>query len=357
MREWVEYLTSDSGSTLAQLRRSNGREKPWRVRYFGVGNENWGCGGNMTAEYYADLYRRYATYVRNFSGNQIVKVANGPSGRDMPFMDTLIRRAHRHMQAVSMHYYVLPTADWSAKGPALGFPESEWFSVVRQSYEVEELIDDYVAILDEVDPEKKIALYVDEWGTWYDRAPDAKSALYQQNTVRDAVSAAIFLNTFHDYSDRIRMTNIAQVANVLQAMLLTDNAEMLLTPTYHVFEMYNVHQNAKAVPIEYLSPQYTLGGQSVDALSLTASLSSDGSLNLSMVNSSPNRPGVITCILNGFEGRDATGRVLTGPSMDSHNTFVNKTEVSPRSLEGIQLEDNQLTVTLPPKSVSTIVVR
>ena len=179
----------------------------------------------MTAEYYSDLYRRYATYVRNFSGNRITKVANGPSGRDVPFMETLVRNTHEHADAFSMHYYVLPGSDWSAKGAALNFPESEWFSVIQQTYQIEDLIKDYIAILDEVDPDKRLDLYVDEWGTWYDRAPDAPSALYQQNTIRDAVSAALFFHIFHDHADRITMGNIAQVVNVLQAMILTREIE------------------------------------------------------------------------------------------------------------------------------------
>ncbi len=354
MRQWVEYMTSDSNSTMAELRRANGRDKPWRVRYFGIGNENWGCGGNMTAEYYADLYRRYATYVRNFSGNRIVKIACGPSGRDVPWMDTVIREVQDHMHAISMHYYVLPTGDWSKKGAATGFQESEWFSVVRRSFAMEDLINEYEAILDEVDADKKLALYVDEWGTWYDAAPDSKSALFQQNTIRDAVSAAICLNIFHEHSDRIRMSNIAQVVNVLQAMILTDDKDMVLTPTYHVFEMYNVHQGAKHLPLKLAAPSYVLGDEQVPAVSLTASINEQGEVHVSIANTDPQREAELSFELKGMNAKTVTGRVLSGTAMDSRNDFGSPEVVTPASLNSISLRDQTVTVTVPSKSVSVL---
>ena len=376
MREWVEYMTSDSNSTLAQLRRRNGREKPWRVKYFGVGNENWGCGGNMTAEYYSNLYRRYSTYVRNFSGNDIVKVANGPSGRDVPFMDILVRNTHAHADAFSMHYYVLPSSDWKSKGAALGFPESQWFSVIQQTYEVEDLIEDYISILDKVDPEQRLDLLVDEWGTWYDRAADAKSALYQQNTIRDAVSAALFFHIFHEHGDRITMGNIAQVVNVLQAMILTRGDRMLLTPTYHVFEMYRVHQGARHIPLDFKSPTYSSSTaqppptnppksykqdarpdepwtRQVAAISATASVAKDGTTHVSLVNTSPTESLPVELSIEG-ESRTFRGRSLTANKLDAHNTFDKPDTVKPRPLTDWDAEGNILRLTLPPASVSVI---
>lgn len=356
MREWVEYMTSDSNSSLANLRRQHGRQQPWRVRYFGVGNENWGCGGNMSAQFYSDLYRRYATYVRDFSGNRVLKIASGPSGRDVPWMDTLIRNVFDQADAVSMHYYVLPTEDWDRKGPATGFSEADWFSVIRQSFAVEALIKDYEQILDEVDPERRVALYVDEWGTWYDKADDRASALYQQNTLRDAVSAAIFLNIFHDHADRIRMANIAQVVNVLQAMILTNEDSMVLTPTYHVFEMYRVHQGAKHIPIEYASPSYALEGKQVPSLSLTASVS-NGELNVSVVNSNPQQDLELELEVAGFQAAAASGRVLTAGSMDALNDFQNAERVCPAAIQNVSLQGNSLRLTVPAKSVSVVTLR
>ena len=370
MREWVEYMTSDSDSTLAELRRQNGRDKPWRVKFFGVGNENWGCGGNMTAEYYSNLYRRYQTYVRNFSGNKITKIANGPSGRDVPFMDTLVRSTHKHADAFSMHYYVLPTKDWDKKGNAIGFAESAWFSVVQQSYKVEDLITDYIAILDAVDPEGRLDLYVDEWGTWYDKANKDDTALYQQNTIRDAVSASLFLNIFHRHSDRITMGNIAQVANVLQAMVLTKEDRMLLTPTYHVFEMYKAHQGAKHIPLTVNSPSYqcdttapkevakpgTVGANQVAAISATASLAKDGSINISLVNTNPNDSHPVELSISGIAGRKVSGRTLAGEAMDAHNTFDQPDNVVPRATE-LKTNGDTIELTLPPGSVTTIEIR
>lgn len=377
MREWVEYMTSDSESTLARLRRKNGREKPWRVKYFGVGNENWGCGGNMTAEYYSNLYRRYATYVRNFSGNQITKVANGPSGRDVPFMDTLIRGAYEYADAFSMHYYVLPNTDWKKKGPALDFPESEWFSVMQQTHQVEHLIKDYIAILDEVDPEKRLDLYVDEWGTWYDRASDVPSALYQQNTIRDAVSAALFFHIFHDHADRITMANIAQIVNVLQAMILTREDRMLLTPTYHVFEMYKIHQGGRRIPLKLNSPAYTCESakpppaepsesykadaspseawtNGIDALSVSASVAKDESINISLVNTSPTESHSVEIKFAGSARKDIRGRLLHAKRMDAHNTFDQPDTVQPRPIQTLKSTGNTIQLTLPPASVSTL---
>ena len=377
MREWVEYMTSDSNSTLAQLRRKNGREKPWRIKYFGVGNENWGCGGNMTAGHYSNLYRQYATYVRNFSGNKITKVANGPSGRDVPFMDELVRKTHKHADAFSMHYYVLPNADWSKKGSALAFPESEWFSVMQQTYQVEDLIKDYIAILDKVDPDKRLDLYVDEWGTWYDRAPEAKQALYQQNTIRDAVSAALFFHIFHEHADRITMGNIAQVVNVLQAMILTREDKMLLTPTYHVFEMYKIHQGAKRIPLELKSPIYTCSTikappatpslkadaspdkkwtNQVAAISVSASLNADGTINVSLVNTSPTESHEIKISFSGKNVKDTRGRVLNAKRMDAHNTFEQPETVEPRPISDLSSAGNLIQLTVPPASVSTLTV-
>lgn len=380
MREWVEYMTSDSKSTLAELRRKNGREEPWRVKYFGVGNENWGCGGNMTAEYYSDLYRRYATYVRNFDDNRIVKVANGPSGRDVPFMNTLIGNAHEHADAFSMHYYVLPNADWSVKGPALEFPESEWFSVIQQTYQVEDLINDYIEILDRYDPDQRLDLYVDEWGTWYDRAPDAPSALYQQNTIRDAVSAALFFHIFHDHADRITMGNIAQVVNVLQAMILTSDDQVLLTPTYHVFEMYKMHQGAMHIPLRFKSPDYVCTtakappasppksfkadaspGKSwsnrLEAISASASLTSEGSINVSLVNSSPTESHSVELKFEGMSVARADGRVLHAASLDAHNTFQVPENVMPRPIPNLILDGDTVRLSLPPASVSAIIAK
>ena len=247
MREWIEYITFDGPSSLAELRKANGREKPWKLPYFGVGNESWGCGGNMRPEYYADLYRRYSTYVRNFSDNRIYKIACGASDFDFRWTEVLMREAGRFMDGLSLHYYTVP-GDWSNKGSATEFDEREWFVTMKKTLVMDDLITRHSSIMDYYDPEKRVGLIVDEWGTWYDVEPGTNPGfLYQQNTLRDALVAGINLNIFNNHCDRVHMANLAQTVNVLQAMILTEGERMVLTPTYHVFYMYKVHQKQPTV--------------------------------------------------------------------------------------------------------------
>src|SRR6478672_939193 len=239
MMEWMEYMTSDADTELANLRRRNGRDKPWRVPYVGVGNESWGCGGNMRPDYYADEYRRFSTFIKNYSGNRVTKIASGSNGEDYNWTEVLMSRATRNMDGLSMHYYTLPTGDWNKKGSATQFGEAEWRATLARTLRMEELVRKHSEIMDKYDPMKRVGLMVDEWGTWYDAEPGMPgSRLYQQNSLRDAVAAAINLNIFNQHADRVRMANIAQTVNVLQAVILTNGAKMILTPTYHVFEMF-----------------------------------------------------------------------------------------------------------------------
>jgi len=239
MAEWVEYITFAGKSEMADLRRQNGREEPWRLPFFGVGNENWGCGGHMRPEYYADLYRRYQTYVRHYSGNRVYKVACGPTG-DYRWTEVLMREAGRWMDGLSLHYYTLP-GTWEKKGSATQFDESEWFSTLRNALHMEELIRRHSAIMDRYDPQRRVGLIVDEWGTWYDVEPGTNPGfLYQQNTLRDALVAGIHLNIFNNHAERVKMANIAQTVNVLQAMILTDGPRMIVTPTYHVLRCTSI---------------------------------------------------------------------------------------------------------------------
>jgi len=253
MQQWVEYITFDGKSPMADLRRANGREEPWKLKYFGIGNENWGCGGNMRAEYYADLYKRYATYVRNFGDNVIYKIACGPSAGDYTWTEVVMREAGHLLNGLSLHYYTLPTNSWTgSKGSATEFGEEEWFKTLKHTLVMEELVTKHSIIMDKYDPEKKIGLIVDEWGAWYDVEPGTNPGfLYQQNTLRDALIAGINLNIFNNHCDRVQMANIAQLVNVLQAVILTEGDKMLLTPTYHVFNMYKVHQDADLLSVEF----------------------------------------------------------------------------------------------------------
>ena len=244
MMQWVEYMTSDADSPLANLRRQNGREKPWKLKYFGVGNESWGCGGTMTPEFYSDQFRRYNTFVKDYPGNpakKIYRIACGASDANYTWTDVLMNRAGKQMNGLSLHYYTLPTGNWQDKGSATEFDEARWHATLRRTLEMDNLIAKHSEIMDKYDPQKRVGLVVDEWGTWYDVEPGENPGfLYQQNTLRDAIVAAFNFHIFQRHADRVAMANIAQMINVLQAVILTDKEKMLLTPTYYVFEMFKV---------------------------------------------------------------------------------------------------------------------
>ena len=350
MMQWIEYMTSDSDTEWANLRRRNGRDKPWKISYFAVGNETWGCGGNMRPEYYADVYRRYATFIKNHSGNRIQKLAVGAYDENYNWTEVLMSQAAKQMDGLSLHYYTLPTGNWEKKGSATEFGEKEWHATLVRTLRMDEFIEKHSAIMDKYDPQKRVGLMVDEWGTWYDREPGRDlGALYQQNTLRDAVAAAINLNIFHQHADRVKMANIAQMINVLQAMILTDKEKMVLTPTYHVFRMYSVHQGATLIPVDLSAPEYKLGDASVPSLSATASRDSDGRLHLSVVNLDPNRAAEITATIT---GKNVTrGEVLTAPVMNAMNTFDQPNTVKPAPFSGYKFEGSRLNLSVPAKSV------
>lgn len=352
MMDWVEYMTFDGDSEMALLRKQNGREKPWKVKYFGVGNENWGCGGNMTPEYYADVFKRYQTFVKNYPGSRITKVACGPNGNDTRWMDVMMQRARP--QGIGVHYYVM-AGDWGNKGSATQFDEGEWFSLMDKTIQLQNLLRDQIAVMDKHDPRNRSDMYVDEWGTWWNQEPGSKPGfLYQQNTIRDAVSAGIYLNEFNKHCHRVKMANIAQTVNVLQAMVLTESNRMLRTPTYHVFEMYKVHQGGKLLDNELTCNGYARGGTKLAALNVSASKGKDGAVYVSICNIDPTAPAELKCSIDGMAVKKATGRVLTGESMNAHNTFDNPNTVQTAELKGIELNDGQIRATLPSKSVTVL---
>ena len=352
MMDWIEYMTSSSDSDLANLRRRNGREQPWKIRYFAVGNETWGCGGNMRPEYYADVYRQYATFIKNHSGNNIQKLASGGHGDYYNWTEVLMSQAARYMDGLSLHYYTLPTGEWSKKGSATQFGEKEWHATLARTLRIDEFIQKHSAIMDKYDPQKRVGLMIDEWGTWYDSEPGRDmGALFQQNTLRDAIVAGINLNIFQKHSDRVRMANIAQMVNVLQAMILTDKDKMALTPTYYVFRMYRVHQGATMIPVDLSAPEYKLGDVAIPSLSASASRDADGRVHVSVVNLDPNRAAEINTSIWGGAIKNVSGEVLTAPEMNAMNTFDRPNDVKPAAFNGYKLQGSQLTLNIPAKSV------
>lgn len=354
MRDWVEYMTSDSDSTLANLRRKNGRAKPWKVPYLAVGNECWGCGGNMDSAYYANLFRQFSTFVFNHSGNSIYKVACGASADDYGWTETLVKNAGQQMDGLSLHYYTLPTGDWGHKGSATKFTEQEWFDTMKQTMRMDDLLVHHSAIMDKYDAKKRIGIIVDEWGTWYDFDPKQDfGILSQQNTMRDAVVAAVNLNLFNHHCDRVKMANLSQLANVLQSVLLTDETRILLTPTYHVMEMYKVHKGGTLLPVEGAVPQYQEGAGSIDALSTSASRGRDGKIYFTIASLDPTRATTLTLKVAGSSVRGASGRVLTAPTMQTINTFENRDAVKPQPLL-VNCDGSTVKITIPGKAVALI---
>ena len=349
MMNWVEYITSDADTPMANLRRHNGRTIPWKLPYFGVGNENWGCGGNMRPEYYADNFRRYGTFVKNYSGNRVQRVACGANGADIHWTETLMRSAASQMNGLSLHWYAIPTANWTLKGSATEFGEEEWHSTLVQTLRMDELISQHSAVMDKYDSERRVGLIVDEWGTWYDVEPGTNAGfLYQQNTLRDALAAAINLNIFNNHSERVRMANIAQAVNVLQAVILTDKDRIRLTPTYHVFEMYKVHQGARSVPIELDSPEYPFGKATLPMLHASASRDASNRIYLSIVNLNPGQMAHVS-VTPSFES--IVGRVLSASDMNARNTFEDSGPVRPSAFNDFEQAGDSISLRLPAKSV------
>ena len=351
MQQWVEYMTFDGISPMSNLRRENGREEPWKLRYFAVGNETWGCGGHMRPEYYADVYRRYATYLRNFSGNRLYRIAVGPNADDYHWMEVMMSQAKDMMDGITLHYYTVP-GTWGEKKSALGFRVEDWYETMRKTLYMEELVTRHSTIMDRYDPERRVGLLVDEWGTWF-RVEEGTNPgfLYQQNSLRDALVAGLNLNIFNRHSERVRMANIAQLVNVLQSVILTEGEKMLLTPTYHVFEMYKEHQDAELLEAVLQQVPQTEG---LDAVSASASLK-DGRILVTYTNLDLESSVPMEICLRGAHLQNASARVLTSDIMDEHNTFDEPERLTPADLP-VRVEGDTCKLVLPPASVTAVLL-
>ncbi|WP_316795006.1 alpha-N-arabinofuranosidase [Pedobacter agri] len=359
MAKWVEYLNFDGVSPMTAIRKQNGMDRPWKVSFWGVGNESWGCGGNMTPEYYSDLYRRYATYARNYPGAPLKRIASGANADDYRWTETCMKNiGANNMWGLTLHYYTLPTGKWDQKGSATHFSEQEYFNTMKNCIRMEEIVSRHSAIMDKYDPEKKVALIVDEWGIWTDVEPGTNPGfLYQQNSLRDALIAGTTLNIFNNHSDRVRMANLAQTVNVLQAMILTQKDKMVLTPTYHVFDLYKVHMDARYLPISFTSPGYILGDKKIPALNVSASQDSSGSVHISLVNLDPKNKHSVKADLIGLKWKSVTGQILTSEKLTDINTFADSNKIHNLKFTGAKKSGNVLQVDLPAQSIVVLELR
>lgn len=356
MAKWVEYITSDGDNPMSKLRKENGRDKPWKVKFWGVGNENWGCGGNMTAEEYANNYRRYATFCKNYGDNELFKIVGGPNSGDTKWMTAMMTDIPKFLvKGVSVHNYTM-THSWGDKGNATGFSEDDYFDLLANGYKMDKVVSDHAAVMDKYDPQKTIGMVVDEWGAWYNVEPETNPGfLYQQNTLRDALLAGLILNIFHHHCDRVKMANIAQMVNVLQSLFLTKDEKMIKTPTYYVFDMYKVHQDATMLPMDLTSPMYVRSGKEIQAVSASASKDASGKIHISLVNIDPNNAIEISCKLDGASSLHfVSGDVITAPQIDTHNTFDNPNQVVLKNFTDAKMTGGNLIVKLPAKSLVTV---
>ncbi|KQO50294.1 alpha-N-arabinofuranosidase [Sphingomonas sp. Leaf257] len=357
MAEWVEYMTFPSKSTYAEERRKNGRDRPWKLAMFGIGNELWGCGGNMRPEYAADVTRRYSTFLKVPAGEKLQKIASGANSDDYNWTEVMMRDAGGAFDGIGVHYYTIP-GNWDKKGAATGFDEESWARTLSKTLKMEELLTRHSAIMDKYDPNKRVALLVDEWGTWYDVEPGTNPGfLYQQNSLRDAMVTSLNLDIFARHADRVRGANIAQMINVLQAMILTDGARMVKTPTYWVFDMYKDYQDATVLPVDVQSRWYNKNQWVMKAVSASAVRDKAGVVHVGLTNVDPNQPATVSVKLDGVTAAQVSGRVLTGATMDAHNSFDAPNQVAPQPFNGATLSGGTLTVQVPAKSVVMLDLR
>ena len=352
LADWVQYVNFDGQSPMSKLRAENGRQEPWKVKLWGVGNEAWGCGGNMKPDYYANIYRQYATFMTDWNNSdKLFRVASGANVADYNWTEVLMRDIPHHMlEGVALHHYSF--VEWNNKGSSTDFTEEQYFKTMKTAWRMEELVTRHSTIMDKYDPAKRIALVVDEWGGWYNVEPGTNPGfLYQQNTMRDAMIAGVTLNVFNNHAERVRVANLAQTVNVLQSVILTKEEKMILTPTYHVMQMYNVHQDAKLLPLTIKSNDFVFGNEKLPAVSASASVDQNGFTHISLTNIDSRKPQEITITLYGGKYKNVSGRILTSAAITDHNTFDNPEKIKPAIFKDAKFQDDDLIVKIPPFSV------
>lgn len=373
--DWMAYMTADPGTSAGAERAANGHPQPYRVKFLGIGNESWSCGGAYRPDYYVDEMKRYARFARNLNIEQqgtdnpaggsvagsdpMHRIAVGPGGMDTAYTEAVMKAWQGHdwswsIEGLSMHNYTW--IKWPPSFSSINFGEREYAMLIKDTLKMEDMIRVQSAIMDRYDPDKKVPLVIDEWGVWLAKLPGSKDGfLHQQNSIRDAIIAAINLNMFARHADRVRMTAIAQMVNVLQAMILTDGPNMVLTPTYHLFKMYVPFQDAKRLPIQFDPGTYSFGDVTVPRIDAIAARGTDGKVSIALINVDPDKPAVIDAQLSGLKARSASGTVLTADKVDAINSYDKPDAVVPRPISA-KIEGARLRVTLPPKSVTVLTV-
>jgi alpha-N-arabinofuranosidase len=359
-QQWVEYANAPAGSTtLADERATNGRSDPFRVRYWGVGNESWGCGGKFTPEDYCREYRRFTEWLPQY-GVPLYLIAAGPNSNDLDWTRRFFARwadgAKATIQGWAPHYYCGTT------GHALRFTQDQWYEQLHKANRMEALIRDQWAVLAEFDPKHTIKLVIDEWGSWHPAGTEINPRhLYEQmGTLRDALVAALSLDTFNRHADKVDMANIAQLVNNLHSLFLADGDRFVATPTFHVYTMYRAHQGARAVRIEVGTPEITFragGGPSrIFRLAGSASRSGPRDATLTLVHSHATETAEIRIILSGGAAEHVRHTVLSDAQLNAHNTFEQPGRLIPRTTE-TSLRGAELRCTVPPASINRFDIR
>jgi len=358
MKDWIEYLNFCGKSSLSDLRAANGHALPYGVSLWGVGNESWGCGGNMTPEYYANLYHHFAAFCPDYPNAPLKKIVSGADADDYHWTEVMMKQIPANeMYGISLHYYTYPTGKWNPRGSATSFTEAEYAHTLTEALKMETIVNKHSAIMDKYDPQRKVALIVDEWGVWNDVEPGTNPKfMYQQNSLRDALIAAITLNIFNNHADRIKGANLAQAVNVIQSLILTKGDKMLLTPTYYVFDLYQVHQDAKLLPVQLSSPKYKVEDR-VNSINASASQDKDGVIHISLVNLDAHQSISVKTGLPLLVRGTVSAEILTSEHFTDINTFEQPDKIKIQPFSHFKINNNQLRTELPPLSVVLLTIK
>jgi len=361
--EWLEYMTAATPTALAKERAANGHPDPYKVGFMGIGNESWSCGGDMTADYYLSQLKIYSRFVHDDNPSQrdkeqMLKIAVGPGVPETEWTEAVMKGWQHHdwswnFEGLSLHWYTVPTG-WPPSLPSTGFGVDDYAKTLKSTLFMDEFLHKQETVMDKYDPQKKVALVVDEWGAWLAPLPGTnKDFLLQQNSLRDGILASLNLNIFARHADRVRMANIAQMVNVLQAMILTDKEKMVLTPTYYVFKMYVPFQDAAFVPVTFDAGTYTQGSVSLPRVDAVAAKDASGKLWIEITNLDPDKPVEVSADIAGMTAKSARGETLTASAVDSINTFASPHAVVPKAVAA-NVANGKLTLTVEPKSVTVL---